>query len=419
MKSRLALIKSKLAATRQTFRSFENPVYRIYFCGMLGQMASMNMQMIARSLLIYRLSDSATILGAMSFANAIPMLTLSLFGGVIADRVQKKYVMITGQIVSGVVALAVAVTLTTDILNDTNPASWWILVGASIMQGVVMALMMPSRQSYLPEIVSGEDLMNAIALNSMGMNVLRLVAPALAGFLIEWFDFEAVYYTTGTLYLLSSVFIFFLPRTTRASRGQGNAWSEVKAGLSYIKGETSIMLILGFTLVMVLLSMPLNMMMPVFTETILNVGSGGLGVLMSVSGAGAMAGSLVLASLPNKKRGLMMLVSGVILGLALTAFAFSTSYALSIGIIVFVGIGQQGQMTLGNTLINYYVENEYRGRVMSIMMMQFGLTSMGAFLAGVLVDSLGANWSIGGFAMLLVVLSVLALMFLPKIRNLD
>ncbi|MEE8413004.1 MAG: MFS transporter [Dehalococcoidales bacterium] len=404
----------------QTFRSFKNPVYRLYFGGMLGQMISMNMQMLARSLLIYRLTGSAAILGAMSFANAIPMIALSLFGGVIADRVQKKYVLLIGQSASALISLSVAISLATGYLSVGHAGSWWVLVVASLAQGTVMGLMMPSRQAIVPEIVKDEEeLMNAISLSSMGMNTLRLFAPALTGVLIDTIGFEAVYYVTTGSYVMAVVFISFLPLTSTITLSGGGAIDDIKEGLRYLRKEINIMLILGFSLVMVVLSMPYMLLMPVFAEDVLKVGATGMGVLMSVSGGGAMAGSLVLASLPNRKRGLMLMASGVLMGSALAAFSFSSIWPLSLTLVVFVGLGQSGQMTLGNTLIQYYVDDQYRGRVMSIFFMQFGLTSFGAFVAGLLAEKVGIQIAVGSFGLTLVALSILAIIFLPRIRNLD
>ncbi len=404
----------------QTFRSFKNPVYRLYFGGMLGQMISMNMQMLARSLLIYRLTGSAAILGAMSFANAIPMIALSLFGGVIADRVQKKYVLLIGQSASALISLSVAISLATGYLSVGHAGSWWVLVVASLAQGTVMGLMMPSRQAIVPEIVKDEEeLMNAISLSSMGMNTLRLFAPALTGVLIDTIGFEAVYYVTTGSYVMAVVFISFLPLTSTITLSGGGAIDDIKEGLRYLRKEINIMLILGFSLVMVVLSMPYMLLMPVFAEDVLKVGATGMGVLMSVSGGGAMAGSLVLASLPNRKRGLMLMASGVLMGSALAAFSFSSIWPLSLTLVVFVGLGQSGQMTLGNTLIQYYVDDQYRGRVMSIFFMQFGLTSFGAFVAGLLAEKVGIQIAVGSFGLILVALSILAIIFLPRIRNLD
>jgi len=159
--------------------------------------------------------------------------------------------------------------------------------------------------------------------------------------------------------------------------------------------------------------------MPIFCDGILKVGATGMGILMSVSGAGAVVGSLVLASLPNRRRGLMLIGSSLLLSLALTAFSFSSSWNASLALIVFVGLGQSGQMTLAGTLIQYYVDPAYLGRVMSILMMQFGLISFSTFAAGLLAEAVGVQWAVGGFAMGLILLSVLVLGFVPRLRNLD
>jgi len=411
--------RDRLSLYKRTFSSFKNSVYRFYFGGLLFQMLPMNMQMMARSLLIYRLTGSATILGAMSFAHAIPMLLLSLFGGVIADRVQKKYIMIAGQMGSAMVSLIVALTLSLGYLSADRAGSWWILIVTSIFQGAIMGLMMPSRQSIIREIVSGEELMNAVSLNTMGMNALQLFAPALTGFLIAALDFQSVYYVMTASYLVSVVFIAFMPPTGTITIRGNNTLSDIKEGFKYLRHEPTILLILGFSLFVVILSMPYFLLMPIFADDILKVGEIGMGWLMSVSGIGAIIGSATLASLPNKKRGVMLLVSCVVLSIALVGFSFSNSYSLSLVLMAVVGLGQTGRMTLSNTLIQYYVEDEYRGRVMSIYMMQFGLTSFGTFAAGVIAGAVGAQWAVGGFAIVLVFLAILALAFLPRIRKLD
>jgi len=411
--------RSAFSLHKRTFSSFKNSVYRLYFGGLLFQMFPMNMQMMARSLLIYRLTGSAAILGAMSFAHAIPMLLLSLFGGVIADRIQKKHIMIAGQIGSAVVSLSVALTLSLGYLSADRAGSWWILVGASILQGAIMGLMMPSRQSIIREIVSGEQLMNAVSLNTMGMNALQLFAPALTGFLIAALDFQAVYYVMTASYIVSVVFIAFMPPTGTITIRGSSTLSDIKEGFKYLRHETTILLILIFSLFVVILSMPYFLLMPIFADDILKVGEIGMGWLMSISGIGAIIGSATLASLPNKKRGAMLLTSCVVLGIALAGFSFSNSYSLSLALMVVVGLGQTGRMTLANTLIQYYVEDKYRGRVMSIYMMQFGLTSFGTFAAGLIAEAVGVQWAVGGFAMVLILLSILALACLPRIRKLD
>jgi len=403
----------------RTFTSLKNPIYRLYFTGIMGQRAAMNMQMIARSLLIYELTGSAAILGLMSLFHALPILFFSIFGGVIADRVQKKYVLLAGLAGSAVLSLGVALTLTSGYLSTENPGSWWVLAVSSLIQGTIMGLMIPSRQAIIPEIVDEEHIMNAVSLDSTGMNTLRLMAPALSGFLIDAFDYGAVYCVMTGMYVIGAVCIAFMPLTGTMSISGGNALADVKEGFRYIRKETTLLLLLAFTLFVVVLSMPYMTLLPIFALDILDVGASGMGVLVSVSGIGAMVASLVLASLPNKKRGLMLLVSGLLLGLALVFFSFSNSWPMSLVIIVFVGMGQAGRMALGNTLIQYYVDDEYRGRVMSVYIMEFGLTSFGSFGAGLLAEGVGAQWALGGFAMVLVLVALLALVFLHRIRRLD
>ena len=403
----------------RTFSSFRNPIYRLYYGGMLGQMASMNMQQMAGGLLIKRLTGSPAIVGTMALANAIPMLILSLFGGVIADRVEKKYVLLFGQLAFSVISLSIALALTFGYLSPERSGSWWILVVTSALQGAVMGLAMPSRQAIINDIVSGEDLMNAISLNFMGMNTLQLFAPAAAGFLVDAFDFKAVYFAMTGLYLVAVVFFISMPKIGISAVPRGGALVEIAEGFKYVWRQKTIRLVLFLSFIAVVLFMPYGMLMPFFADDILHVGARGMGILMSVSGGGAIIASITLASLPNKKRGIMLLVGGVFLGVTLTAFAFSSLWPLSLVLIALVGMGGTVRMSLTNTLVQYYVDDNYRGRVMSLFMMQFGLSSFGTFAAGLIAQSFGVQWGVGGFAIVLVVLSIVGLIVLPQIRKLD
>ena len=419
--SNMAMIDRKRPSlfSRKIFSSLKNPVFRLYYGAMLCHRAAMNMQIVARSLLIYRLSGSAVILGSVALAHALPMLCVSLFGGVIADRVHKKYVLLIGQASSAVVALGIALCLSLGFLSHENPGSWWILIFASLLQGTIMGLMVPSRQAIIPEIVDGEQIMNAVALNSLGMNFFRLMAPAAAGFLIDAFDFKAVYYTMTAMYLGAVFLIFFIPITGTIRLAGEGALANIREGFRYVIREITILWILIFILFIVLLSRPYMMMMPIIADDILKVGATGMGVLLSTSGIGAMVCSITLAGLLNKKRGLMLTISGLILGLSLTAFSFSRSWYLSLSLIAVVGMGHAARMTLGNTLLMYYTEDKYRGRVMSFYEMEHGLTSLGVFGTGLLAEAVGVQWALGGFAIVLVFLSLLALVFVPRIRRLD
>jgi MFS family permease len=410
-----ALIPSGL----KTLSSLQNPVYRTYFFGMLGQFASMSMQMVTGSLLIYRLTDSSALLGTMSLASAVPMIFVSMFGGAIADRVQKKQVLVLGLLCSAGIAFGVALALSTGYISRERAGSWWILMVSSFLMGTVMGMMMPARQAIIPEIVSREHIMNAIALNWLGMNVLSLVGPGLAGVIIDTMSFSAVYYVMTGLYLYGAIMLLFLPRTSQVISKTSNILEDIQKGFKYVRDDATLLFILVFTLIVVMLSMPYQQMLPIYVDDILKVGATGMGILMSVSGAGALVGSLVIASLPDKKRGYMLLMSGFVIGLSLIIFALSTSWPLSLAFIVFMGLGQTLRGTISSALLQSYTEASYMGRVMSILMMQWGVMSLCTFAAGLMAEVIPVQWVLGGFALALVVISVLAVILSPRIRRLD
>lgn len=385
----------------------------------MGQIAAMNMQQVVGSLLIYRVTNSAAILGAMSFSGAIPMLICSFFGGIVADRFNKKRIMIIGQSVFALTALMVAIPLSTGYLSSAHAGSWWILVVSSALQGATMGMTMPSRQALIPEIVNSDQLMNAISLNTMGMNLLQIMAPAVAGFLVEAFDFKAVYYVMTVMYLASVFFFFILPNTRTVNRQPVRALQGIIQGLNYVVHNANMLLILVLSTVIVFLAMPYNNLMAIFVDDVLHVGAGGMGVLMSVSGVGALVGSVIMATLPNRKRGILFILSGLLLGISLAGFAFSTSWPLSIALMAVIGLAQTGRMTLSSTLIQSYVDNEYMGRVMALYMMQFGFSSLSTFLAGILAEGVGVQWAVGSLAILLTVLVTGAIAFVPRIRKLE
>lgn len=402
----------------KTFDSLKNPVFRLYYIGMVGQWSSMNIQIVARSLLIYRISDSGTILGLAALANAIPMIIMSLFGGAIADRVEKRKVLFYTQVASLIVALGVAMALLEGYLSEDIPGSWWILIVASVVQGAIMGLMMPSRQAIISEIVEPEKVMNAVSLNTMGMNGFRILAPAATGFLIDAFDFHAVYFISTAMYGLAAVCMFLMPRTT-PTVGHGNSpLADIIDGMKYIRREKSILLILAATFLAMICGMPFMQLMPIITEDILKVGASGLGILLSISGIGAILGSLALATVPSRRRGLIMILGGSLMGAALVVFAFSRWWYLSLVFVALVGLGQTTNRTVGNALVQNYTEPEYRGRVMSFMMMGLGLSSLGTFFAGIMAEHLGIQWAIGGLAMILIAGTVIIYAMTPRLRKL-
>jgi MFS family permease len=402
------------------FSSLRSSSYRLYIFGTLAHFAAMSMQIVTNPYLIYHLTESKALLGTMSLVGAAPMIAISVFGGAFADRLRKKSILITGMTCFSLVSLGIGFALSTGSLNSQNHDSWWILVIASIIQGIIMGMMMPALQAIIPEIVNREQLMNAIAMNTMGMNVLNLMAPAIAGFIIgDTWNFEAVYFTMSVLYFVAMLFILFIPARSKITATGNNILADIKQGFRYIRRDSAILLILVFTLVVVVLSMPYQQLLPIFVDDILKVGAPGLGLLMSVSGAGALIGSLFLAAMPNKKRGILLLGSGILAGISLAVFSFSRLMGLSMVVIFFIGLSQTFRQTIGSALLQGYTQDIYMGRVMSILNMQWGLMSVCTFVAGMLAEFFKVQWVLGSLAILLTVLSFAFIIFSPGIRKVE
>ena len=403
----------------QMFRSWQNPAYRFYLPGSLFQFAALSMQIITGPLLMYRLTESPTLLGVMALVSAAPIIILSLFGGAIADKIPKRQITIAGLIGSAVVALGIALAITTGIISKQNPGSWGILVAGILCMGSLMGIMMPALQALVAEIVARDELMNAVAFNTMGMNILTVAAPSVAGAIIDSFGFDTVYYTMTGLYIFSAIFIFFVPVSGHRANVTGNIFIEIQKGFQYIRRNSLILIVLLFSLVATAFSMPYQQLLPIYIDDILKVSATKMGVLMSVAGAGAFVGSVILAALPNRKRGLLLMVSGLIAGIALVVFSFSSIWGLSLSTMIFIGLSQTFRMTISSTLLQAYSEPEYRGRVMSIYSIQWGLMSVVTFFAGVLAEAFPVQWVLGVLSMLLIVLSILAIVFTPSFRRLD
>jgi len=221
------------------------------------------------------------------------------------------------------------------------------------------------------------------------------------------------------MYLAAVVFFLILPDTQKVARTPMRAFQGITQGIKYVIHSPVMLPILLISSIIVFLAMPYNNLMAIFVDDVLHVGAGGMGILMSVSGLGALVGSVIIATLPNRKRGTLFVMSGILLGLSLTGFAFSTSWPLSIVLIAVVGLAQTGRMTLSSTLIQSYVDEAYMGRVMALYMMQFGFASLSTFLAGLLAEGVGVQWAVGGMAILLTAVMLGTIVFVPRVRKMQ
>jgi MFS family permease len=384
---------------------------------MIGQWASMTMLMMTQSLLVFRMTGSEAIVGILALGTAIPQLLLFLVGGALADRFPKRTLIQIGQAASGLMALAVALAITTGYMGEAHPGSWWVLMATSIVQGVFMAIAIPARQAIIPELVDREILMNALALNTMGANVFRLLAPVLAGFFIDSFGFASVYYIMAGMYLSAVIFTAFIPSTYRPVERTRSTLSDAGQGVVYIWSQRTIFFVLLYAIFYIVVLMPYQMMLPVFSDTILKIDATKLGILQSVSGIGALAASLVMASITTRRKGYLVVGGGMVAGLGLVLLASTHSWWIAMAAMLVIGTAQAVHSTALATSLQTLSDADYLGRVMSILMMNQGLSGLGTFFVGLLSEGVGVQWAIGGFAVVLVMLSVSFMAFIPRIRR--
>ncbi len=406
-----------------TFAAFEIINYRWFFAALCGNFAAMNIQMFIRGWLVFEITGSYEKLGWMTAAGGLVGLVAAPLGGVVADRVkQKKTILQLAGIANAVITLGIAALIFQGILVFEH------LLVSSILQGLVMNAMMPARQAFTKDVVGLDRLTNAIALSTSGMNTARLLLPGLAGGLVaalgggggnidpaKW-----VYLTMAALYVWSASVITLIQVEDRApdDESQGSILSDLSSGFKYVLRTPIIAMLLGCNFLMVFFSLTYFMLLPGFAKDVLNAGPDDLGLLISLSGIGSLLGSLYVASFGNRKRARLLLIGGLLMGVSLLGFAWSTHFWLSIVLLTVVGFGQASRMSLSNVLIQSYVDDDFRGRVMSIYMLEMAFLSIAIYPISLFADYFGPQWAVGLSAMGLVLL-ILTLFQIPQYRDLD
>ena len=390
-----------------------NRDYLFLWLGMMAMMAGMQMQMLARGYLVYDLTGSASLLGFVSAGMAIPMLFLAPFGGVIADRVERKRLIQGGQFIVAIFALIIGAAIFTDRIE------WYHLLIVSILQGTVWTFMMPARQAIIPQIVGPERIGNAMALNAAGMSAMTLIAPAVAGGLYAWAGPANVYFIISGLSILSVIVTTLVPKPERAAAPsqKRNMFSDIGAGLVYIKGNSMVLVLLVMGLATTLLASPFRMLLPVFVVDIYHRGPDSMGLLVAIMGGGSLVGSLAIAALGNWRRGMLLIIGSFVSGAALLLISAFPFYFAGAAIMVLVGLGDAGRRTINMGLIMEVVEDQYRGRVMSVFMMNFGLMPLGVLPAGMIADALGGQMAIAILGALLILVTVAVLFSQKGLRS--
>ena len=377
-------------------------------------MFGIQMQMIVRSYLAYEITSSPFILGLVNAGFAIPMLSLALFGGAVADRMERKGVIQAGQVTSVVLALFIGVSVFTETIT------WVHLFGVSMVQGAVFSFVMPARQALVPHLVGKDNLTNAMSLDAAAMSVTTLLAPAVGGGLYNLIGPDGVYFLIAGC----SVVAIFLTSFVSASGGSASRpsvpmFSDIIEGLKYVVRSPIVLLLLLMGLATALLAMPFRFLMPVFVVDVYGRGPESLGLLVTIMGVGSLVGALFIASMGKWRRGMILLAGSFASGIALVLVAAIPLYYVAAALMILMGLGDAGRRTLMMALIMEEVEDKYRGRVMSVFMMNFGLMPLGVLPAGAIAERWGGQFAVGMLGILLLITTALILVTQRRLREFD
>lgn len=369
-------------------RALKYSNYRLFFGGQGLSLVGTWITRVATGWLVYRLTDSALLLGIVAFASQIPILFLGPFAGVWVDRWDRHRVLVVTQVLSMIQSFCLAA------LTLWGSVNIYHIIGLMIFQGVVNSFDMPARQAFVFEMVENrEDLPNAIALNSSLVNATRLIGPSVAGLIIAAVGEGWCFMIDGISYIAVIISLLAMKVTRREiPPATTSVWQELKEGWNYVADSAPIHSILLLLSIVSLVSMPYTVLMPVFAVKLPHGGPHTLGYLMSAAGLGALMGAISLAARKSVLGlGKVIVFSTMTFGLAIIAFSFSRMLWLSLLLLVVSGFGMMQQMAAGNTIMQTIVEEDKRGRVMSFFSISLmGVAPFGSLMAGWAAARIGA-----------------------------
>jgi len=385
----------------RVFKAFQYRDFRLMWIGACTSSIGTWMQIVAQGWLIYRLSHSAFLLALDQFLGGIPIFLFSLIGGVVADRVERRKILLASQYVQ----MASAGLLT--ILVATGAVHVWQILCLSFVSGFAQAFGGPAYQALIPTLVEKEDMPNAIALNSIQFNVAVMVGPALAGQALAKLGEKWCFGLNALSFLAPIVSLSMIRSRFQPVKATESMFESLKQGIHFVRKQHSMEALIILAFLMTGLSMPLRTYFPVFVKDIFHRGPETYGNLLALMGLGSICGSLTIAAAGNiKRKGRVALFALVCLGTAISGFALSKSLPLSYAFLVLVGASMMAVFATVNSLVQLITTNEMRGRVMSVYNFAFrGGMPMGNLMSGWLVPLFTAPIVLGVNGFLLILLA--------------
>ncbi len=402
---------------RQSVGSLRYRNFRLLWTTTIFSSSARWVQQVSLGWLAFDLTDSAALLGVLLFVYQAPTFAMSPLIGVMVDRVDRRKLFVISQVTMAVVAALLAVDIA------TGAVEVWHLYVFALISGFESAIIHVVRQVIIPAVVPREDLLNAISLNSAGNTVTRIVGPFLAGLLIVALGVEANFFIQAALLTCVAVAAFPLqlrsPETETAEQAAGaSIRQDIAVALRFIWGIGVLRLLFAIEFLMLFLASPFTNFLPVWAENVLSLDADGLGALFAAAGIGSLLGALVLAAAGNvQRKGVLMLIAGVVLGLAFLGLGLSSLLVVSMVLLAVMGATDAIASAVNLTLVQSRVPDGLQGRVMSMFNMGHALIATGALIMGVIVQAVGIQTMTLGLGAIVVLLAVFALAAIPTLRR--
>ncbi|HLA00004.1 MAG TPA: MFS transporter [Thermodesulfovibrionales bacterium] len=399
-------------ATGERFSALSSSDFRLFWFGQLISLSGTWMQSVAQAWLVYSLTKSPFYLGLVAAAGSLPILTFSLLGGIVADRIQKRNLLLITQALSIIPALSLGILTGMDLITV-----WHVALLATFL-GTVNAFDIPARQAFVIEIVGKEHLTNAIALNSAAFNGARIVGPVIAGLAIAYLGLPACFFLNAVSFIAVIIALSKMKIQDYMKRDSQGLMKDFMEGIHFVKSKPEIYSIILLIGVFSLLGIPYITFLPVFAGEVLQAGPKGYGFLVGATGVGALSGALFIAfrgDIQQKKR--FMSVAALCFSCFLLVFSLSRIFYLSIASLVMLGWGMVSFLATANSFVQLSVSDSIRGRVMSVYALVFlGVAPLGNSLIGMLADSIGTTKALSVSAVICIIGSVLFMLRSYKLR---
>jgi predicted MFS family arabinose efflux permease len=411
-KPQAAVRRSRL----KTFTSLRHADYRYLWTGTLLMSTGQWVQQVTLGWLVYDLTGNSMLLGALNGLRALPFLITGPMAGVAADRMDRRRLLLHTQWVLIITAVVMGALVASPLLHV------WHIFLFTLITGVAWTITEPVRMSMIPSLVPKQDLANAIALNSGGFNLMKVIGPALGGAMIALFGAAENFFIQAVAYVgvLVMIHLMHIP-PLRADAKRSSAMANLKEGFAYVWSTPAVLALMALAYVPRIFAVPYQTLMPVFQKDVLRVGPEGLGLLMAAPGIGAVIAVLMLASVGHRirRQGLLLVASIIILGLFLILFSQITWFPLALITLVLAGAFQMFFLASTATMLQLVVPDQLRGRVMSLYMLDRGFMPAGALFAGTAAHFIGAPMTVATMGAIVILLTLLVAWRIPAIRNLE